>query len=447
MKLSALFNLALIALISLPVGLNGNNDNLAQELLKKPDSFWHTLHLLPKTIIGSLFLKYDPIVPFILKNMSVKRRTLTVTAFSALGSNESGDLVITGDMKGTVKIWDSVTSDLLKTFANPGSFVTSVVMNKAGNLLLTGSFNGTVTLWNVETQKAVKSFKGNSDMIRSAVFSPDELSVLAVFYDNTAKIWDIDSGNLRASYGDVLSATFTPDASEIVTLSHDSITYRDTKTGKILSTRTFDNINLQFAEFNAQENTILLVDQQNDMVKIINAANGQVTNSFKGSRVFEGIMDAKFWPRENLILMKTERKLALWDPATGYVVRFFSQHDDIENFTFNSIGNTLVVSTMDRHIDLDPPYYIDLIELSSFNEIYRYFKRNDSITPVQALLLNQIYDAVLCNRLESRTINNSAEKICVFDFSNYPYLEKYYNQLPQIVRNTLAGYVKTTSNT
>jgi len=67
--------------------------------------------------------------------------------------------------------------------------------------------------------------QGHTDLVMSASFSPDGSRIVTASADNTAKVWDAKSGaevlTLKGHTQYVVSASFSPDGSRIVTASAD----------------------------------------------------------------------------------------------------------------------------------------------------------------------------------------------------------------------------------
>jgi RNA polymerase sigma factor (sigma-70 family) len=80
----------------------------------------------------------------------------------------------------------------------PGEEVMAVKYSATGEWLVTGEMNGTVRLWNARTQRAGPVLRGPAKMVRSVVFTPDSKSVLAGGDDGNLYVWDVPAGKLRA---------------------------------------------------------------------------------------------------------------------------------------------------------------------------------------------------------------------------------------------------------
>lgn len=61
--------------------------------------------------------------------------------------NHKGDLIATGSMDSTVKIWN-FEGKLLHTLEGPSDEITCIDWHSKGNALLTASADGSIWMWN-----------------------------------------------------------------------------------------------------------------------------------------------------------------------------------------------------------------------------------------------------------------------------------------------------------
>jgi WD40 repeat protein len=97
--------------------------------------------------------------------------------------------------------------------------------------VLTASGDSTAKLWNSATGECVQTFAGHAGDVLSAVFSSDGSQVLTASCDGTAKLWDTATGeSIRTFVGPgrgVTSAVFSADDSQVLTASASIPTYEE----------------------------------------------------------------------------------------------------------------------------------------------------------------------------------------------------------------------------
>ena len=119
-----------------------------------------------------------------------------------VGFSPDGVHVLSGSFDRTAKLWDANTGQLLHTFdGNSGWVIRSVAFSPSGAQLATADSNGEIHLWNTASRELVRTL--HSTPVESVAFSPDGRRLVTGGDDTTTKIWDLASGSLLAS----LSAT------------------------------------------------------------------------------------------------------------------------------------------------------------------------------------------------------------------------------------------------
>lgn len=157
-----------------------------------------------------------------------------------------GKYILSAGEDRIIKLWETATGQLVRTFSGHSKMVTSVVFSPDGKNVLSASWDRSVRLWDVETGREVKSFKGHTAIVTSVAFSPDGRHVLSASSDTTIKLWDMGSGKemrtLAGHQGPVVAAIFTPDGKQVVSAGNDkwglvSLRLWDLETGRNAFTR------------------------------------------------------------------------------------------------------------------------------------------------------------------------------------------------------------------
>lgn len=115
------------------------------------------------------------------------------------------------------KNWENVR-ELFNEENNP---VNVVQFNHAGNILISGDQDGNVKLWNWKDMELIKSLRGHTARIVDIKFSPDDKQIATASTDGTIQIWEADDLEslpvvFRDSEGYVLTVAFSPDGKKLV---------------------------------------------------------------------------------------------------------------------------------------------------------------------------------------------------------------------------------------
>ena len=157
------------------------------------------------------------------------REIRTNSPIESIALTRNGDRLAASGWNGMVMIWNlSSPQTPLAIPHGATSFVNSVAFAPNAPYVATGSNDaegGYLRLWDSNTGQLIRTFDGHEDAVLSVTFSPDGKWLLSSSYDNTARLWDVESGELLRTFAGhdwwVWSASFSRDAKRIVTASHD----------------------------------------------------------------------------------------------------------------------------------------------------------------------------------------------------------------------------------
>ena len=66
----------------------------------------------------------------------------------------------------------------------------SRAFSPSGQLLASGSLDKTIKLWDVQTTRARATFQGHAGHVWAVAFSPDGKTLASVIFDKTIRLWD-----------------------------------------------------------------------------------------------------------------------------------------------------------------------------------------------------------------------------------------------------------------
>ncbi len=187
---------------------------------------------------------------------------------TSLALSPDGTILASGNLDGTVQIWDAITGEELillykkmdkvkMLFHSPDgqlhthepwekdniSRPTTLEFSPDGKLLVIGNMNSSIQVWNVTTSELVTSFTGHTSNVNRLAFSPDGNTLASGSTDGTVRFWNIKTKepyqNGIAGHAWVSKASFIKNNSKLASVSSEGIvTVWDLKTSQKTTNKT-----------------------------------------------------------------------------------------------------------------------------------------------------------------------------------------------------------------
>lgn len=133
-----------------------------------------------------------------------------------------GKLVVAGTEAGDVKVFDSTTKSIMRTFRGHASASRTIRWSLDGHKIVSGSNDGTARVWDLANENEIAKFSDHEDHVRG-VGALEEFTWVTGSYDHCVRTWDVrDSlnvafkGNHGAPIEDVLVSPWPTSGSKIV---------------------------------------------------------------------------------------------------------------------------------------------------------------------------------------------------------------------------------------
>jgi Tol biopolymer transport system component len=289
--------------------------------------------------------------PNLLATLSGHTDEVTAVAF-----RPDGNILASGSLDGTIKLWDVATKRNLATLQIKDDEVYCVAFSPDGKTLASGSTEETIRLWDVPAAKNTAGLKGKDSPVHCVVFSPDGKTLASGTEGGTIALWEGATGRTiftREQPGWVVSAAFTPDGKTLATADRcvGEIRLWDVRTGE--KTRTLQASNRAiWAVAYSPDGKTLASGNHDKTVTLWDAATGKSITTFKGH---EGtVYSVAYRPDGNILASGSgDKTIRLWDVASAKTVATLTGHaGGVQSVRFSPDGKMLASGSDDKTVKL-----------------------------------------------------------------------------------------------
>ncbi|MFB8789975.1 MAG: NB-ARC domain-containing protein [Potamolinea sp.] len=249
-------------------------------------------------------------------------------------NNQNPPLLVSSSFDRTVKLWDLMTGECLKTFLGHTNRVWTVAYHPKGRQIASGGDDHATKLWNLKLGRCQKTFKGHTNAVISLALSPDGNYLASGHEDQTVRLWDIKNATLvqtlREHTNRVWSVAFQPATSALPSVKEDRKgIFQGRTNGRILASGSGDY-------------TIKLWDLQ--LGKSLQTLYGHTS----------WVWSIAFHPNgTKLVSASYDQTVKLWDVNTGECLKTFQEHSSpVVCVTYSPDGKMLASSDFDGIIKL-----------------------------------------------------------------------------------------------
>ena len=291
---------------------------------------------------GRKWLSALGLVPWVTTSQILKGHDDDVRA---VAFSPDSTLVVSGSNDKTVRLWNTGTGELIRTFNGVRSAITSIDISPDGMYIVSGSGKDIARLWNVETGDHIRSFEG-----WKVRFSPNGTHVAtASGVDHTSRLWNIGTGqrirNFKGHRKDIWSVHFFRTGAFILSTSGDGAFLWNVETGQHINTFA-EGEHLRASAISPDEIYIVTASKEN--VHLWNANSGALVRTFGGGNYWS----VKFsLTGEYLAIGLSDGCVQLWKVETGQLFQTLTGHTKwITSIDFSQDGAYIATASGDNTV-------------------------------------------------------------------------------------------------
>jgi WD40 repeat protein len=258
--------------------------------------------------------------------------------------------IISGQMDGSIKIWDTESGRMIKSISAHTMAVFSLTWTSNGKMFLSCDYE-TLKVWNAETFRELWSASGYS---WSAVFSPDGRIIAAGTENGTVKLLNAVTGRelreITYAYN-IIALRFSPDGKQLaISDIAGIIKLFDVKTGKVITTLA-EQVHFKGEEaigtgaalaFNSDGKYLAASQFGEKTVHVYNTDSGKELCVLFGHE--DAVNSAVFSPDDTYIVTGSQDKtVRIWDFASGKELHKYSSNGTISSVSFKD--NQCILAT------------------------------------------------------------------------------------------------------
>lgn len=231
--------------------------------------------------LGQMSLRGPPPLP---RTLHTTLSTHTGAVHVARYAKGAAKYVLTGGQDRTIRLWNPSLGTEIKVYKGHGYEVLSITVSHDNAKLATSGGDRSIFLWDVATGNTIRRISGHMAKINVVEFNEDASVVVSGSYDSTVKLWDLRSQNRQAiqtleEARDAIQ-TLSVGATFVMSGSVDGqVRTYDLRKGQLRSDYIGHPVT---SVLPTADNQTYLVQSLDSTVRLMDAENGKLLNSFKG---------------------------------------------------------------------------------------------------------------------------------------------------------------------
>jgi len=265
--------------------------------------------------------------------------------------NSDGKYFLSGSTK--IRLWEIETGNEVRTFSGYVKTSSSIAVSPDSRQILSGYMGSSIDSWDILNGRKIIDFFGHVDTF-SVAYSPNGQYTVSGY--SGIKLWDATNGiEIKAFYrneGQVFSAVFNRDGSQIISSDPQGISIWDIASGSEIKTIPTVGRNISSVNFSS-DGSQAFFGYYDGIIKSWDILNDKEIKTFYGHTAHVAYIINS--PDKRYILSSSiyeDRTIRLWDVFTGQEVRSFLHTNRVTSIAFSHNGTQILAGFSDGKIRL-----------------------------------------------------------------------------------------------
>jgi len=259
--------------------------------------------------------------------------------------------------ENSFRVWDTDNGIELRRFEGHGGVIRAITISDDGRYALSGSDDNTVRVWDLANGAEVLSLPGHTDNIFATIYSPymeNGYIVASAGLDELIRIWDVETrqqiARLDGHTDDVWTLAYSPDGSLLVSGGEDN-------TARIWDVDTYEQIGVLEVHNNwvttvaiSPDGQEVLTGSNDTKIRLWDIDSGELLEEYAGD---DGQLRSVVFTPDGTHFLAGANTARLINIETGEVVQEYLGHSSrINSAAFSSDGSLLATGSADATVRL-----------------------------------------------------------------------------------------------
>lgn len=273
---------------------------------------------------------------------------------TAVAIAPNGNILASGSLDDTIKLWNLPKADLLKTLPGHRRGVNALAISPSGQVLVSVGDDCALKLWNLANGALLKTLTGHARDVNAVTISPDGQFLASGSEDRTIRLWQATTGQLLKTIlgaGSIVKClAISPDNRVLVSGGFDNnVKLWSMQTGEQIATLS-GHISTVNAVIFSPDNQALLSASKDKTVRIWSFPDGRLLHTLQDHS--RDVNALAMTPDGNtLVTGSSDTTIKIWDVPSRRVIDTISEHtDSVTTLAISPDGKVLVSGSSDKTI-------------------------------------------------------------------------------------------------